>query len=110
METAAVMQQLNSNAVDYSYRAPLTLFGEFDKDSRKRRTRRVGSFTTIKVLADIFSFSVFSDGKRSVCTRTIELFKRDLGVSESSVRRALKSEAAQKWVKSESKNEYEVKA
>lgn len=110
METAAVMQQLNSNAVDYSYRAPLALFGEFDENSGKRRTRRVGAFTTIKVLADIFSFSVFSDGRRSVCTRTIELFKRDLGMSESSVRRALKSEAAQKWVKSNSKNAYEFKA
>lgn len=92
METTAAVQQLNILPVDYSYRMPVELFGTFDKETGKRTSNRKCTFTAIKVLSDIFSFSVKKDGTKSDCTRSIEQFKRDLNISESSVRRALKME------------------
>ncbi len=92
METTAAVQQLNILPVDFSYRMPVELFGTFDKETGKRTSRRKCTFTAIKVISDIFSFSVRKDGSKSDCTRSIEQFKRDLNISESSVRRALKTE------------------
>ncbi len=92
METTAAVQQFNILPVDFSYRMPVELFGTFNKETGKRTSRRKCTFTAIKVISDIFSFSVKKDGSKSDCTRSIEQFKRDLNISESSVRRALKEE------------------
>lgn len=91
MNATATAQQLNILPVDYSYRMPVELFGTFDTTTGKRTSRRNFTFTAIKIISEIFSFSVLKDGVRSVCTRTIGLFKRDLNISESSIRRAIKA-------------------
>lgn len=98
MNKAATAQKLNTTEVDYSYRQPVELFGTFDKITGIRTSHRVGTFGQIKILSDIYSFSVGKDGNRSICTRTLPQFVRDLNVSESTVRRGLKLGAEKGYV------------
>ena len=106
MDLAAAKSQLNITPVDYSYRMPVEFFGKFDNDTGKRLTPRIGTMAQLKCLSDIFSFSVFKDGGRGICTRNYEQFKRDVNVSESTVRRALKN-FKDKYITSERKGGYQ---
>ncbi len=105
MNVAATDLQFNTAPVDYSYRAPVEFFGTFDKTTGKRNKGKLGTFAQLKVLIDIFTFSVFKDGKTGVCTRSYDLFKRDVNVSESTARRAL--ESFKELIKSEAKGKYQ---
>ncbi|MDE5722183.1 MAG: hypothetical protein K2I30_05545 [Clostridia bacterium] len=98
MNTTAAVEQLNTSAVDYTYRMPVELFGTFNKGTGKRTAHKIAAYGQIKVISDIYTFSVRRGGMRSFCTRTLELFKRDLNVSESTVRRALKIGAADGYI------------
>lgn len=106
METAAALQKINIAPVDYSYRMPVEFFGKFDKTTGKRLTPKIGTCGQLKWLSDVFSFSVFKDGKRGVCTRTTEQFKRDINVSESTVYRARNAYVGG-YVISEAKGKYQ---
>ncbi len=90
MNSTAAVEQLNITPVDFSYRMPVELFGTFDKETGKRLTNRICPVGQIKVLSDIYTFDVKKDGTHGICTRTISQFKRDLNMSESTIRRALK--------------------
>lgn len=89
METSAAVGQLNILAVDYTYRMPVELFGAFDKETGRRTAPKIGPYGRIKVISDIYTFSVRNDGGQAYCTRTYGLFGRDSNVSESTARRAV---------------------
>lgn len=90
MNATAAVEQLNIAPVNYSYRMPVELFGTFDKVTGKRLTRRICPIGQLKVLSNIYTFDIKKDGTHGICTRTLELFKRDLNASESTIRCALK--------------------
>lgn len=106
MNIAATELQFNTAPVDYTYRAAVELFGAFDKTTGKRIRNKLGTFAQLKVLADIFTFSVLKNGGTGICTRSdFSLFTRDVNVSESTARRALESFG--ELIKSEAKGKYQ---